>query len=301
MEESGPHERKVYEKLNADPLLAVAEADLAKVEDGDTRENFRHFLRFRKGLVDAVTLERYYLGTFRRGQIDMPPVFLDLVAQAIVRGLLIGSDDPDTVYEARAAELFFRRQRVATEGGQVLSADAETIQVFADTGGFGSVGRLLAQQGTPMRGVNMDVLSHENAQLYWLADDRYKYVLDLTPQSIGTQALARLLGRWVKHFLGVNVEISPLAAINDERWRWHLGLDVESTAILNDLYEGNEVAADRQARLVSLFSMKIEDQSRVREDARGKPVYLGLAVNEERVLKMKPQNLLLNLPFIDSN
>ena len=33
-----------------------------------------------------------------------------------------------------------RRQRVSTEGGRVLSADAATLQVFADTGGFGSMG-----------------------------------------------------------------------------------------------------------------------------------------------------------------
>ena len=289
METSRQHERRLYERLNENPLISVSEADLALVEDDDTRENFQHFLRFRKSLVDAVTLERYYLQTFRRGPIDIPPVFLDLVAQSIVRGLLDSHESAhDHAFAARAGELFFRRQRIATESGQVLCADAETIQVFADTGGFGSVGRLLAQQGTAMRGMNMDVLSHENAQLYWLADDRYKYLLDLTPQSAGTLALARLLERWVAHFLGVVVRVTPRARIDDTQWRWHAGLDVESTAILNDLYTARDVSAERQARLVNLFSLEIDDQSRVRDDVRGKSIYLALAVNEERVLKMKP-------------
>jgi hypothetical protein len=32
---------------------------------------------------------------------------------------------------------------------------------------------------------------------------------------------------------------------------------------------------------------------------QGKPVYLGLAMNEQGLLKLKPQNLLLNLPLVD--
>ena len=32
-------------------------------------------------------------------------------------------------------------------------------------------------------------------------------------------------------------------------------------------------------------------------DVAGRPVYLGLAMDAEQVLKLKPQNLLLNLPL----
>ena len=97
------------------------------------------------------------------------------------------------------------------------------------------------------------------------------------------------------------VRITPRTRIDDTQWRWHAGLDVESTAILNDLYTARDVSAERQARLVYLFSLEIDVQSRVRDDVRGKSIYLALAVNEERVLKMKPQNLLLNLPLIESS
>jgi hypothetical protein len=36
----------------------------------------------------------------------------------------------------------------------------------------------------------------------------------------------------------------------------------------------------------------------MRADVQGKPVYLGLAMTEQGLLKLKPQNLLLNLPLV---
>jgi hypothetical protein len=122
-------------------------------------------------------------------------------------------------------------------------------------------------------------------------------LLDLTPGRAGGQALARLMGRWVKHFLGVEVVIESLARIDDAAWRWHLGLDVESTSILNDLYEGREVDDSRRQRLVALFRLSFIDPGDVRADLAGRPVYLGIAINADNVLKLKPQNLLLNLPL----
>ena len=292
--ESGARERALHAALLDNPLQEVRDADLMQVEDTDTRENFAHFLRFRQGLVDAVTLERYYLQLFRKGAVDIPPLFVDLLAHAIARGLLDGCEDP---YELRAGEMLFRRQRVSTDGGQVLAADAETIQVFAETGGFGNAGRMLAQQGTPMRGMNMDVMSHENAQLYWLRESRHVYLLDLTHGRNGLLALSKLLAKWIAHFNGAEVDIVPMQNVEDPHWRWHVGLDIESTAILNDLYQDREVEASRQARLISLFRLTFADPADMRADVAGKPVYLGLAVTGDNQLKLKPQNLLLNLPF----
>jgi Family of unknown function (DUF6352) len=140
-------------------------------------------------------------------------------------------------------------------------------------------------------------MSHENAQLYWLRENRYSYLLDLTHGRAGEQALARLLARWVKHFLGVNVSVEALPKIDDEAWRWHVGLDAESTLILNDLYENNEVDEVRLKRLISLFRLRFDDDRDMRADVAGKPVYLGLAITEDNVLKIKPQNLLINLPL----
>ncbi len=292
--ESGPREVALHALLIDDPLRKISPDELVAIEDADARGNYVYFLKLRKALLDAVTLERFYLQSFRKGIIDLPPVFLEFAAQAIVRGLLDGIDDP---YEVRAGEMFFRRQRISIEGGQVLAADAETIQMFAETGGFGSVGRLIAQQGTALASVNMDVMSHENAQLYWLRENRYSYLLDLTYGRAGEQALARLLARWVKHFLGVGVSIEAQPNIEDDAWRWHIGMDAESTRILNDLYEDNDVDEARLKRLVLLFRLRFDDAVDMRADVAGKPVYLGLAITEDNVLKLKPQNLLINLPL----
>ena len=85
--------------------------------------------------------------------------------------------------------------------------------------------------------------------------------------------------------------------ITDSAWRWHVGLDVESTAILNDLYQDRPVDAERMARLVSLFTLTFANPAEMRADVAGKLVYLGLATNAEGVVRIKPQNLLLNLPL----
>ena len=68
------------------------------------------------------------------------------------------------------------------------------------------------------------------------------------PAALG-DVLAGVLEKWVQHFLGVAVTIKPLQKVEDEAWRWHIGLDVDATALLNDLYEGREVASERMQRL----------------------------------------------------
>jgi hypothetical protein len=95
----------------------------------------------------------------------------------------------------------------------------------------------------------------------------------------------------------VRVAITPLQKVEDDAWRWHLGLDAESMALLNDLYEGRSVDAERQQRLISLFRLDFAEPAEMRADVAGKPVYLGLAMRPDGTLRLKPQNLLLNLPL----
>ncbi|MBK6982338.1 MAG: hypothetical protein IPH30_13110 [Betaproteobacteria bacterium] len=301
--EAGPGERHLHARLLDKPRLAVGEAGLAAVEDADARENWTEYLRFRDRLLASGSLEACYLDRFRpstAGRSGPPeagaiaPPFVDALAQAIVRGLLEGTADP---WLARAGELFFRRQRVSVEGGQVLAADASTIEAYAETGGFGNVGRLLKQQQTPVATVKMDVLTAENAPFYFLRDELFSFLLDLTPGREGADALARVLERWVAHFAGVRVAIEPVERVDDERWRWHVGLDVESTAILNALYLGEALADGMRERLATLFRLAFEDPADAIAEVAGGPVYLGLAFREDHTIKLKPQNLLVNLPF----
>lgn len=297
-DDAGLRERELHKRLGADPLAPVPAAALASVEDADARENWTEFLRFRERVIGAASLEACYRDLFRRERVDLAPPFVDALAQAIVRGILDGTEDP---YLCRAGEMFFRRQRLASEGGKVLVADAATVEVFAETGGFGAVGRLLRQQNTPVPAVKMDVLNHENAQLYFMRDELYGFALDLAPGGVGAAALARMLERWIAHMAGVEVSIEPVARIEDERWRWHVGLDVDSTAILNGLYRGEEVAPEDLERMALLFRLEFRDPAEAVADLGGRPVYLGLACRPDRTLKVKPQNLLINLPLAVQN
>ena len=110
--------------------------------------------------------------------------------------------------------------------------------MHATSGGFGDLGRLVAEAQTPLRTVELDVLSAANAGLYWGRDQAHDTVLDLSFAGAGLDALARLLESWIQHFLDIGVSIQPVQEIADEKWVWHIGLDAEATLILNDLYNG---------------------------------------------------------------
>lgn len=310
VEASCPAEVALHEALQAAPSRQVTPAELAALLDADASDNYRMFLGFRDALLRAGTLEGYYLALFRSGTISIPPLFVDLIAKAILRNLL---DDATDAFEVRAAEMLFRTQRISAQDGQVLSGDRDVLDLLNDTGGMGSLGRLLIESKAPVRTVNMEVLNVDNAARYWQADERHSFLLDLTHEishdlshgmsfkltraRSGLKALARVLEKWVVHFLGVVVSIKPEQKIDDPAWRWHVGLDAESTALLNDLYEDRPVESARMQRVVSLFRLEFSKPEEMRADVAGKPVYLGLTMSAGNIVKLKPQNLLLNLPL----
>jgi len=313
VEESCAAEQALHGALMETPTRAVAPAELEAFEDADARANHRLFLGFRDAVIAAGSLEAAYAGFFKAGAIQIPPLFLDLVVQALVCRLLDGETD---AWQWRAAETLFRRQRVRVQEGRVLSGDSEVLDLLNETGGLGAVGRLLMQSGATLPETQIEVLGDDNAQRYLRSragNGRFNFVLDLTheiqnelPHGLtltmtraqsGLKALAAVLEKWVRHFHGVEVKIQPESRVEDPSWRWHVGLDVESTALLNDLYLGREVEPERQQRLISLFRLTFTDPQHMRADVRGKPVYLGLAMGADGLLKLKPQNLLLNLPL----
>lgn len=308
--ESCKAERQLHQALREDPLRAVDATTLARFKDADARENYRLFLALRDGLLSAGTLEDWYLQLMRGGRIEIPPLFIDLVVQVLLRHLLRDAED---VLQLRAAELFFRPQRVTVQDGQVLAADQAVVEQHSRNAGLGELGRLLMENKTALREAELAVLDAANADQYRARSERHRYLLDLTHEVTqdlshgltlrmtrarsGLKALARVLELWVQHLLGVTVTIEPLARVDDAAWRWHIGLDSEATAILNDLYEGQAVAPERMQRLISLFRLSFVDPACVQPDMAGKPVYLGLAMNPQGLLRLKPQNLLLNLPL----
>jgi hypothetical protein len=163
--------------------------------------------------------------------------------------------------------------------------------------GTGLGGALLADDAPAAVSVELDVLNAENKATYWQRSDRFDTVFEAGLERFGLDALSRVLECWVDHFLGVAVSIQPVARIRDERWRWHVGLDAEASAILNDLYEGREVDEARLARILALFRLEFRDAAVVAPEVAGRPVYLGMAMTVDGRLRLKPQNLLVNLPI----
>jgi hypothetical protein len=313
VEESCVNEVRLHESLVERPRQKVAADALAAVADIDARTNYSTYLSVRDALCAAGTLEGYYLALLRGGPIAIPPVFVERIVAAIVAHLLAGDAGP---FERRAGQLLYRQQRIALHDGRVLSADLEALDRPGQGPAF-DVMRLAAEGARDVTGAGLSVLGTGNAHLFEAAADPFAFVLDLTHEVAhdvghglvftmtrarsGQAALARVLERWLAHLLGVRTTIRALPRIDDAAWSWHIGLDVESTALLNDLYRGHAPDAERLRRLIGLFRLDFADPAEMRPELAGKPVYLGLAMTEDGTLRLKPQNLLVNLPLAAEN
>jgi len=250
-------------------------------------------LNFRDQLLAAPSLEAFYAELFLR-DVAVPPLFIDQTVQAILRGILDGEDDG---LKARAAELFFRRQRVNVENGAIRLADDEMVALHATGGGLGNLGRLVREAQIPLRTIELDVLDAKTHDEYWKRDERYDTVLQLNSTHAGCAALCRVIEAWVAHFHETPVTVTPVREIPDEEWVWHVGLDADSTAMLNEIYNGADVGEEDMRRIIGLYRLEFGNPSDMRAEIAGKPVFLGLAATVDGHLRMKPQNLLMNLPL----
>ncbi len=305
VEESCTNELALHQALLELPRMQVEAAQIETIVDADVRSNYRVLLDFRARLLAAPTLEACYLGLFAGGNVSVPPLFIDQLAQIILRNVLDGTDD---ALELRAAELFYREQKASLQDGAVMLADLETVEMraSASTGGATSagLGQLIAEAQAPfhaaqapLQTVDFDVLDSGNAQLYWSRDERHDLVISINHGRAALAALCRVLERWIMHLSGVSVSVRSVPRIDEARWAWHIGLDAQSTALLNDLWHGEEPEADRLARLLALFRLDFAEAGKMRADIAGRSVYLALSMDEDGVVRMKPQNLLTNLPL----
>ena len=299
--ESCAAELELHERLMNDPRRPVAAAELAAMADADLRENYRVLLAFRDRLISGGSLEESYLSLFREdpkgGRAAAPQLFLDQMAHAILRNILDGCDD---FMRLRAAELLFRSQRVSLQDDAILLADEEIVDLHAEDEAQGPLNLMAMADPGSRRRIELDVMTAENKMLYGSRSDNFDMVLDLRFTGQGLDALCRVLEAWLRHFMALDVAIQPVRAIDDDHWVWHIGLDVQASAILNDLYEGNPVDEERGRRILALFELRIADTSVVLPAVAGHPVYLALAMTADNRLVLKPQNLLANLPLISA-
>ena len=297
VEESCNVERALHARMMENPRLDISPADIDAMADDDIKENYQVVVGFRDRLVVAATVEDCYLNLFKKPGGQIPPMFINQLTQVILRNIL-----EDTLYPLwlRCGEMLFREQKITVQNEAIMVADADTVDLHLSSRAPPSLEIAKDKNDASARQIELDVLSDKNAEIYWQRSDNYDTVLDLRIWGQANTALCRVMEKWLNHFYQVPVQIQPVEEVKDGKWVWHIGLDQESSSILNDLYNGNEVTGERNQRLVSLFRMEIRDKTLIRPDIAGQPIYLGMAMTADNLLRLKPQNLLVNLPLAES-
>ena len=168
--DAGPAERALHAAVLIEPRRPITPAEIAAITDPDARENWHVMLAFRAQLLAHPTLEAAYLDIVRR-QRKVPHLFLNQIVQLILRNILDGSDD---AFVLRAAELFFRAQRLALHESALIAADEETL---AGLGGR-APSPLISMLGLPAA-AEIDVLNEDNAAGYWRRSDLFDMALSL--------------------------------------------------------------------------------------------------------------------------
>ncbi|HEY2534159.1 MAG TPA: DUF6352 family protein [Xanthobacteraceae bacterium] len=278
-------ERALQRTLLRDPRHGVTAAAIAAIADADARENWQQLLAFRNHLVVHATIEAAYLALVR-DRIRTPPLFLDQLVHVILRNVLDGTDD---AFFVRAAELFFRPQRLTSRDGSLIAADDELVAAAGDA-------PLVAMLGLPPAG-DIDVLNDSNAATYWERSDRFDMALDLTAGRRGLVALGAVIERFIAHLLAIDVGVETLIALRDVALSWYVGLDAEGTRLGDILWNDGALSADESHRIVGLYRLTFSNPHMMLERIAGEPVYLILAMTAEGILRMKPQNLVIGLPM----
>jgi hypothetical protein len=285
-------ELALHASLLEAPRRDVPPAAIAAMEDADARENWEAMLALRGRLLAAPTLEAAYLGLVRDPLPNLPPILLNQLVHLILRNALDDCADP---YVLRAAELFFRPQRVTFLDGVAILADAEIVE--REEGGR-APSPLAAMLG-PEPTTDLDVLDDTNAWTYWSRSDAFTMALNLSGNAKSRVGLASAIEAWLRHLLHLDADVEPIAGIEDPDWRWFVGLDAQATRLGNALWAGEELEVDDRSRLLAMFRLTIRSTEAVRPDLRGYPIYLLLAMTPDRRVVVKPQNLVAGLPLVD--
>jgi hypothetical protein len=280
-------ERALHGALLADPREPVSPAQIAAIADADARENWELMISWRDHLMTHATLEAAYLGIVRH-ELKFPPMFLNQLVQVILRNML---DDCDDAFVLRAAELFFRPQKLAVYEGSLLATDEETVSGLHSK----PVSPLISLLGLQAP-AEIEVLSEANAGTYWERSDSFDFALDLTGGRRGLAALGEVVTRWVRHLLAVEVDIEAVTELRDVTLKWYVGLDSSATRIGDALWNGDELDEAVRELVVGIYRLMFADDAEVIERARGAPTYLIAASSGDNVLRLKPQNLITGLP-----
>jgi hypothetical protein len=286
--EACPAERRLHDSLLSHPRQTVTPSRIAAIADPDARENWEMLIAWRNHLVSYGTLESAYLDIVRRN-LKPPQVFVEQLIQLILRNVL---NDCTDAFVLRAAEMFFRPQKLTVEGNSMIAWDEEIAGGISDRGHQSPLFALLG-----LLAIDADVLTDITVDGYWERSDRFDMGLDLTAGQRGSAALGRVIERWISHLLAVDVAVEPLAELRDAPLSWYVGLSADATRIGDAIWNGNDTGSALQGRLVGLYRLSFRNPSDVIAKVRGEPVYLLAAMTADEVLRLKPQNLVNGLPI----
>ena len=298
-DEACPVERGLHAQLLAAPRAAISTDEIALIADEDARENLGMFLAFRDHLLTHGTLEAAYLALVRDGMnkigaFRLPPLFVQQLTHLVARNAFDGVADARVL---RAAECFWRVQRVTVHEGAVLLADQEAIESHEHDRDHSP---LLNMLGGPAVS-ELEVLTDENAAHYRGRSDAHDFVYDLTHPTEGRQALAQAMAIWTTHLLGFSPVYEPVEKFTNEKFIWFLGLDAEGTAIGNKVWQGEALGESDGARILALFAFTLPDHPRILAEKRGGRAFAILGSTGDQLVRLKPQNLIAGLPLAQDN
>jgi Family of unknown function (DUF6352) len=287
-------ERSLHARLMIAPSDPVLPTEIKTIVDPDAQENWQILIAFRDLLLRSGTLEAAYLALAKNGMGRTPPMFVNQLVHAILRNAL---DDEDDAFVLRAAEMFFRPQRLTVNEGALLLADEETVD-----------GAKVDHHASPLVGMfgeqavkSLDILIGDNSEGYKARSDAFDMVLDFGFDKEARSALGHVIERWLSHLMGLETRVRAMPEIHDKNWVWFVGLDQEATGLGNRLWQGKDLVEADRARVVALYEMTFADTTRVLPKVGSQPIYLLLAMGADRIIRIKPQNLIAGLPLVEAN
>jgi Family of unknown function (DUF6352) len=281
-------ERRLHDSLLSDPRSPVTPSQVAAIADADARENWEVMIRWRDHLVKCRTLEAAYLDIVRQS-IRFPHILVGQLTQLILRNVL---DDCENVFVLRAAEMFFRPQKLLMQDGVVTAIDEETELLL----GRQTRSPLVALLGIPAV-AEIDMLNDVTTASYRGRSDRFDMAFDLTAGQRGLASLGEVVTRWLAHLLAIDVMVEPVNELRNAPLSWYVGLDSEATRIGDIIWNGSDLDEEIRSRLIGLFRLTFRDPLDMIEKVRGEPLYLLAAMTADEVLHLKPQNLVTGLPI----
>lgn len=314
--ESCPAERALHDRLYRDSRYRPTPLELAELHDPSVRENYELVMRFRDHVFASEDLRVAYLDLVRRGHPPLPLLFRQHLVMLLLRHLLADCTDAWTL---RAAEMLFRAQlpwepepepaaEVEAEAGAVeveaeagsrgaprlLLADHAVLTDVETHGGYGNLGRLVADSGVPLNRRPLWILEEETAQSYWLRDSFHDSLLPFGPRT-GQQALAEVLARWIQAMVGETVTLIPLAgdpvALWSRPWRQRLPLDEAALELTLPL-----CPLPGMARPVALFRLDWAAGGSRADAPIEESLCVVLAADGEGIIRLEPASLCLSLP-----